>query len=222
VTRTTIFLLLAAVVLVLSSLSAIRWQPTAMPREVEVFGRPATSRRSSVASAAALNRPLSEKYRVLLNRSIFARDGRSAVLASHVDPATPNTPGLWIGPPGTEMTLVFRGVTLSDGSFAVYIEDITGGGVRRFVQGDAIAAGRIAGITLNTMDYEADRKVTQVELGQNLAGKDAPPPAPPTTAPVAPPQAPPEPGARVPGRGRPPGAPPGPAPGPGAPSNGAE
>ena len=90
---------------------------------------------------------------------------------------------MWVGPPGTEATLVFRGVTLNDGSYTAYIEDMTGGGIRRFSRGEHIAAGRIASITLNGIDYDSGKKVTRVVLGQNFAGGDAPPPAPPAAAP---------------------------------------
>ena len=158
---------------------------------------------------------------MLLKRSIFARDGRPSTRTPGAAAGAHAVPGQWVGPPGTEATLVFRGVTLTDGSYSAYIEDITGGGVRRFSRGEEIAAGRIAGISLNGMDYEsgpfdglgAGPKMTRIVLGQNLAGANAPPPPPPTTAPASAPP-PPDGNPRGPGRGRPPGFPPGGPPGP--------
>lgn len=204
VTRIKIFLLLAATLLVLSGFSAIRSEPQDLPHDLEAVSRPSVEKAPFPAPVAL--RPLPDKYRVLLNRSIFARDGRAAARGTRAGVGAQNTPGLWIGPPGTEATLIFRGVTLNDGSFTAFIEDVTGGGVRRFNRGDAIAAGRIAGINLNGMDYESGRKITRVMLGQNLAGGDAPPLTQPTTAPGSSP--PPEGNVRGPGRGRPPGLPP--------------
>ncbi len=147
---------------------------------------------------------------MLLNRSIFARDGRASPRAPGATAGPRKGPGQWVGPPGSEATLAFRGVTLSDGRYSAYIEDTTGGGVRRFSRGEAIAAGMIAGISLNGMDYQTGVKVTRIVLGQNLAGGDAPPPPPPPPA-TAPSSAGPPPDAnqRGPGRGRPPGFPPG-------------
>ena len=197
-TRTIIFLLLAATILVLSGLSAIRGDAQKPPQDAQATTHPTTQKASPVV---APTRPLPDKYRVLLHRSIFARDGRAAASVSQGATGKHNTPGLWVGPPGTEATLVFRGVTRSDGSYTAYIEDMTGGGVRRFWGGEAIAAGHISGITLDGMDYQSGRKVIRVALGQNLGGGDAPPPTPPTTAPTTSPS-PPESPARGTGRGR--------------------
>ena len=48
--------------------------------------------------------------------------------------------------------------------------------------GDAIARGRIAAITLDTLDYAADNKVVHVQAGQNLRGESAAPAASGTVA----------------------------------------
>jgi hypothetical protein len=225
VTRITIFLLLASALLVLSGLAAIRGTERQDPlREVQAISRPnsgkaSPSRTHSTTNTGQATRPLPDSYRVLLSRSIFARDGRAAIGPPGAGTRGHNVPGQWVGPPGIEASLVFRGVTLTDGSYAAYIEDVTGGGVRRFSRGEDIAAGRIAGISLNGMDYQSGPKVTRIALGHNLAGGDAPPPPPPAAAPTSAP-APAEVNARGPWRGRPPGPGSGPepwatAPGPG-------
>jgi hypothetical protein len=203
VTRITIFLLLASTVLVLSGLAAIRsTDKDNLPQNAEAIGKPTSKRAAgpSQPSSEPAPRPFPDRYRVLLTRSIFARDGRTASRA----PGGHNVPGQWVGPPGTEATLVFRGVTLTDGSYTAYIEDLTGGGVRRFSRGEDIAAGSIAGISLNGMDYQSGQKVTRIALGQNLGGEDAPPPTPPPAAPTSAPT-PPDGNSHGPGRGRPPG-----------------
>jgi hypothetical protein len=127
-----------------------------------------------------------QRYHVLLERSVFARDGHAAAVGRPAARGGPNTQGQWTGPPGTEATLALRGLTQSDGRFSAFVEDMASGGVRRFNQGDAIAAGRIGGITLNSMTYESGGKIYQIAVGQNLGGSEVPSPTTaPTSAPTA-------------------------------------
>ena len=190
--------------------SAVTTAPTGVSPQGSV---PASTRPAGPATAPSqrpvpvtTGPPLPTSYQVLMVRSIFRRDGKGG-------PTT--TPAPPPGPPGMEAKLAFRGSALRDGRFTAFIEEMGGSKIQRVNEGEQLASGRIAAITLDQLTYEAGGKVTQVRVGHTLAGTVVPPTSRPATAPAGPPGAPGGPGGSG-GPGRP-GGPPGPPGMPGGP-----
>jgi hypothetical protein len=130
-------------------------------------------------------RPISVDYRVLLSRSIFIRgrqqvvdpgsisDGGRRIYVSDLNPSTtqstqPSNVPSW----SPENTLVFNGASDANGQLIAFIENISLNSIARFRVGDPIASGKVAGITLDQLDYAVGGRVTHVMLGQNLSGVD--------------------------------------------------
>lgn len=143
--------------------------------------------------------PIPDEYSVLFGRSMFLRaKGKPGAAAKGAEPGGPGGAATQGGP---ESTLALRGSALQDGEYIAFVEDMGDHAIRRVKAGDPIATGRLTGVTLDAVDYEAKGKVTHVAIGENLAGVPLPAPAPaPTTAP----------GGAGGGGGGPPGGPPGP------------
>jgi hypothetical protein len=126
-----------------------------------------TARAQSAAQEPAT--PMDKPFTVLLERSIFSKDGRSrstsrpaTTTASTAPTARPLTP---------EQANVFRGVLCPDQEYVAFIENIQNNQINVLKTGDEIAGGRIAAITLDTMNFATGGKVHEIKLGQNLAGE---------------------------------------------------
>jgi hypothetical protein len=69
--------------------------------------------------------------------------------------------------------LVLTGVSLADNGKLGFLEDQQAQTVTRVKVGDAIAAGKVVNITLDSLDYQdAGGKIIRVYVGYNLAGGD--------------------------------------------------
>ena len=112
--------------------------------------------------------PMDKAFTVLLERSIFSKDGRSRS-ARPVSTAPSSQP--YVRPLTPEQANVFRGVLCPDEEYVAFIENIQNGQVNVLKAGDEIAGGRIAAITLDTMNFAAAGKLHEIRLGQNLAGE---------------------------------------------------
>lgn len=171
-------------------------------------------------TSAAL--PLANSYRVLLTRSIFARDGLSAIRAGAF--GTPTLANSRIGAnaqsPETaasraaaaaEAKFALRGVFNTDGSYIALMEDPVSHATRGVPEGGALAGGQVSHITLAGFEFHSHGKTIRVAVGQNVMGEVV---APPATKPAGPPgpQGPPGPNMGPPGQGPP--GPPGPRRGP--------
>ena len=79
-----------------------------------------------------------------------------------------------IGPlPPSASQLVLTGVSLADNGKLGFLEDQQASTVTRVKVGDAIAAGKVVNITLDSLDYQdAGGKIIRVYVGYNLAGGD--------------------------------------------------
>ena len=69
--------------------------------------------------------------------------------------------------------LVLTGVSVADNGKLAFLEDRQANTVSRVKLGDAVAAGKIVNITLDSLDYQDARgKIVRVYVGYNLAGGD--------------------------------------------------
>lgn len=126
-------------------------------------------------------RPIGREYQPVLSRSIFikgaqyvrdygSRSGnRPPDTSSTTYPTTSTAPTYW----SPESTLVFNGAAREEsGRMVAFVENTGLNQITRFQVGDALAQGKVVGITLDGLDYQAGSKVTHVLLGQNLLGVD--------------------------------------------------
>jgi hypothetical protein len=143
------------------------------PGGPEAAGDAMAAAAAQAAASVPLGPPISDKYKILMTRNIFMRGGRAAPPPK--------------GPPAgaIEASFAFRGAGREDGSFTAFIEEVGKGGIKRFHKGDRVAGGKVADISLGSMDYESNGRTTKVAVGFNLAGAPVPPPAP-ATAPAQP------------------------------------
>jgi hypothetical protein len=119
------------------------------------------------------------QYGAMLNRSIFIK-GRQIVYDNHPDPDRVRSPFPSSGatPPsyvGVENVLVFNGASNANGQLVAFIENTGMNQIARYHVGDPVgqgAQGKVAAITLDSMDYQIGARVTHVNLGQNLNGQD--------------------------------------------------
>jgi len=141
-------------------------------------------------SAAPTTRPYGEGRRYESNRSYRQNQRRSEM-------AQPSAPMIYdevgarnifvrgnqrpprqepgpIGPlPPSASQLVLTGVSLADNGKLGFLEDQQAQTVTRVKVGDAIAAGKVVNITLDSLDYQdAGGKIIRVYVGYNLAGGD--------------------------------------------------
>jgi hypothetical protein len=108
-----------------------------------------------------------EKYAVLLERSIFARGGAAA---RSTQPST--TQSAPAGPVlSPQQQVVLLGVMCPDEQFVAFAENRQSQQVLILHQGDAVAGGRIAAITLDSVTFVLGDKVAEIKVGQNLAGE---------------------------------------------------
>jgi hypothetical protein len=152
--------------------------PTTRPtlRNRMTFTRRRTSSTQPSAPGATPQRPKSiyTDYALLLHRSIFIKGNQNSV----VDPGANGGRGPTtapIGPTDTarpERNLIFNGVTESDAEVAL-VEDVGAHKVNKLHVGDTIASGKITRITFDSLDYEANGKVTTVQIGENFEGSSA-------------------------------------------------
>ena len=110
--------------------------------------------------------PMDRSFEVLLQKSIFARDRSRGT--QRTGTTVPASTARVLTP---EQSVVFRGVLCPDEEYVAFIEHVQTRQISIVKTGDEIARGRVAGITLDTLAYDAGGKVQQIHLGQNLAGE---------------------------------------------------
>jgi hypothetical protein len=159
--------------------------------------QPGRDQRSMPAPAAsplelALHLPNSQQYstsyKILLQRSIFARDHRSSWIApGSRGPGDAGGPNGANGirrapaPPDPEELLALRGVGIEDGLATAFVEDTGSRRTQSLHVGDTIAKGRVAGIQLlDGIDYRSGAKLLHVHIGETLKGTVAASAAPAT------------------------------------------
>lgn len=129
-------------------------------------------------------KPYPRQYSAMLSRSIFIKgrqwvpDGGS-VRDRSARPAFTTTTSTTPPPSSSfaEGMLVFNGASDADGKMVAFIENTGMNQISRYHVGDPVgqgAPGRIAAITLDSLDYSVGPRMTHVRLGQNLNGIDVP------------------------------------------------
>jgi hypothetical protein len=108
---------------------------------------------------------------------------------------------------GPEASFVLKGVVDVGGRLTAFVEEIPAKRVLQVSTGDSLARGRVRGVTLDAIEYDAAGAAKRIEVGQNLMGQVVPPT--PTSKPAGAPGQPGQPG--QPGMPQPgqPGMPPG-------------
>jgi hypothetical protein len=104
--------------------------------------------------------------------------------------------------------MVLKGVVEAGGRFMAFVDDKSSKHVQTLTDGATLASGRITGMSLDGIEYEAGGSAKRIAVGQNLKGEVVPPTA--TSRPSAPapgPGAPGQPGGPPGVRGQPPGRP---------------
>jgi hypothetical protein len=123
---------------------------------------------------------------VLQTRSIFVK-GNQTVAADSRSAFIPPS-----GPLGgkPESSLVFNGVIVVNDEADALVEDLSTHEVVKVRTGDAIAGGKVSGISFDDLAYLAKGRTLHVTIGQNLEGVTADtsalPPSPAISTPTAP------------------------------------
>jgi hypothetical protein len=134
------------------------------------------------------NRPpsMEDEFKVLLERSIFAKSGSAARVGG--PPATSTAPA---APPlSPEQIVVFVGVLAQDDEYLAFAENQQTRQLMILRTGDDVARGKVVAITLDSIAYGVGGNIKEIHLGQNLAGELASTSfasgagAPPTTGPA--------------------------------------
>lgn len=113
-----------------------------------------------------------ERYQALTSNNIFVKDrrpqssgsGRSSP-ATHAEAAT------------TERSFVLTGVVQQDGVFYAFVEDTRNRTTMKVRAGEDVCRGKLAALTLDSVDYVKDGATTRVEVGRNFEGTTASAPA---------------------------------------------
>jgi len=129
------------------------------------------------SSAPATDRVRSlDDYRVLVQRNIFLRDRRPARLESAPRPVARVVRD-------TDSGIVLTGIGRYDGEFVAFFENVASGRTSRVGVGEAVGKGRIKSITLDLVEYERERSVTEIRVGYALGGERYLVETPPATSP---------------------------------------
>ena len=124
----------------------------------------------SQAAGAQQGRParMEDEFKVLLDRSIFARTGTAASAARA---ATTSTAPAAPPPLSPEQAVVFRGVLAQDNEYIAFAENLNTAQLMILRTGDDVARGKIVAITLDTMAYGTGGDIKVVHVGHNLVGE---------------------------------------------------
>ncbi|MHC4355743.1 MAG: hypothetical protein ACYS0H_23840 [Planctomycetota bacterium] len=103
-------------------------------------------------------------YRIVVERNMFSRQrGPRITRRRRQVPVAPPAPD-------PESYVVLKGIVQEDGTFIAFLEDTQSGQVLRVRQGDSVVRGKIKALTLDSIEYEFEDKITTVTMGLNLQG----------------------------------------------------
>ena len=142
------------------------------------FTRDRFARATPPPRSIAAAKVMPKEFAMLVSRSVFVH-GRMPVDSPPRERSNEGPPIPMARP---EKSLLFNGATNSDGQLIALIEDTAAGRILKLKVGDPVARGKVAGITLDTFDYDSAGKVQRVVLGQNLDGEASSATTRPTTA----------------------------------------
>ncbi|HZN66932.1 MAG TPA: hypothetical protein VFB66_16700 [Tepidisphaeraceae bacterium] len=132
---------------------------------------PSTGASGSTSLQAGRVPPMPAKYGVLLERSIFARGGFAARSTQPSTTQSASTAPVY----SPQQQVLLLGVLCPDEQFIAFAENRSTGQVMILHQGDEVAQGRVALITLDSLTFAQGSKVTEIRVGQNLAGETVAP-----------------------------------------------
>ena len=72
--------------------------------------------------------------------------------------------------PNPESYLLLRGVVQEDGTFIAFVKDTRSATILKLRQGDSVARGTIATLSLDSLEYELEGKKTTIRMGYDLEG----------------------------------------------------
>lgn len=105
-----------------------------------------------------------DTYRIVVERNMFSRQrGPRITRTRRQVPVAPPAPD-------PESYVVLKGIVQEDGTFIAFLEDTQSGQVVRVRQGDSVVRGKIKALTLDSIEYEFEDKITTVTMGLNLQG----------------------------------------------------
>jgi hypothetical protein len=144
------------------------------------------------AAAAPATRPAAgpaepwDTYRVLAQRNIFVRD-RSR-LSTPPRSRGPSNRSVYLPTGPGDQAMVLTGVGQGDEEGQAFVEDPATGTTYRTWAGQPLAAGRVAAVTLDGIEYEQRGVKRKIKVGQDLTGVEvaiaAPAPIPAALPPV--------------------------------------
>lgn len=122
-------------------------------------------------------RTITKDYYILLTRSIFIKGRQTRYPAPgeesgyrHFTPATTTASTEPVNVYTPEANLVFNGSSDANGEWVAFIENIGLNTITKYHPGEAVGQGKIASMTLDSLDYAVGPRVTHVLIGQNLLG----------------------------------------------------
>ena len=104
-------------------------------------------------------------YTGLIRNNMFLKNRASAIISD-----TP--PGVVAQVTTPAQSTVLIGVVRQDGEYIAFLEDFRTNTTTKARVGDAVCGGRLAGITMEAVEFEHDGVKTRVEVGKNLEGTD--------------------------------------------------
>jgi len=105
------------------------------------------------------------KYQIILERNIFSRQ-RGPIRRPDEVEEKPRE----VVVPNPESYLLLRGIVQEDGTFIAFIEDTRSATILKLRQGDSVARGTIATLSLDSLEYELEDKKTTIRMGYDLEG----------------------------------------------------
>ena len=144
-------------------------RPAASPGRHPAAAEAKPRRDLAPAHAPSVPKRLPDEYQIVERRSIFGAGGPAAAPAGQTARA----------PADGAFTL--KGIAQRGREFVAFIERPGANSVSELHVQNPLGRGRVVAITLQSLDFEADGRVTRVEVGQTI-GAAAPPPA---AAPIA-------------------------------------
>ena len=105
------------------------------------------------------------KYQIILDRNIFSRQRGPIRRPGEVDEKPKE-----IVMPNPESYLLLRGIVQEDGTFIAFVEDTRSATILKLRQGDRVARGTIASLSLDSLEYDLEGEKTTIRMGYDLEG----------------------------------------------------
>ncbi len=109
-----------------------------------------------------------DRYAVLIERNIFSRNRPQRYVPAGQPPRERTE--MKAAPPPPEESLALTGVVRQEGVYTAFIEDLRTGSTIKARVGDAVARGKISGMSLDGLTYELEGKSAALGIGKTLAG----------------------------------------------------